>query len=264
MLGLLAAAPIFSLTSWLTLTKIESRQNVPECHSLSVFPKEFIDAGLCFTQVAVYGSLSNVSTTRKAATDISRRANELILCITAAALIFPGCIYKTKALRKQVSRYQGDGVITDTSLTVFPLVRIPGYRIDFPGFDQNSPNQSTYTFKGVPKTRGAESVIYVRFPGRYSPDLDEIKKSVTSVLSYTVLDQSGTVLTTQEIVFSNAWWSGSWDTFALWVQKPGDYGAQNTFYFDPTNGYTLRVKYEPGTPPATTNMFISIENGGHI
>jgi hypothetical protein len=232
---------------------------------LHLFPEEFVDA-FCASQVAPFvAHCSTVNSTRKAPALDPRLATKLLLCIAAATLVFAGCVYKTKALRKQVSRYEGDGVIKDASLTVFPITRIPGFRISFPAFDPNLPYQSTYMFKGVPKTKSRESMVYVRFPRRYSPDLDEIKKGVTSVLSYTLLDQGGTVLTTQEIVFSHAWWSGNWETFALWVEKPREYGAQNTFYFDPTNRYTLRVKYEPGpSPPQTTNMFISIENGGHI
>jgi hypothetical protein len=214
---------------------------------------------------------STVNSTRKSPALNLCLANKLILCVVAATLAFVGCVYKTKALRKQVTRYEGDGLIRDASLTVFPITRIPGFRISFPGFDPNLPYQSTYTFKGVPKTKSRESMLYVRFPGLYSPELDELKKKVTAVLSYTILDEGGNVLTNQDITFSNAWWSwaggGGQGIFGLWVdRRPDDlYGAQNTFYFDPTNRYTLRVKYEPGTsPPQTTNMFISIENGGRI
>lgn len=210
-----------------------------------------------------------MGSTRKTLTFNPDWASKLILSIAAAALVSAGCVHKTKALRKQVSRYEGDGIITDASLAVFPIARSPGFRISFPGFDPKKDCEREYTFRGVPKIKHYASAICVRFPGPYSPDLDEIKKRVTSVLSYSISDEAGNVLTNQNVTFSNAWWSWSGGrgagVFGLWVERPGQYGMQNSFYFEPTNRYTLRIKYEPGSaPPQTTNMFILIENGGHI
>ena len=188
--------------------------------------------------------------------------------IVCVALVLTGCVYKTGALRKQISHYQGDGTISDASIAVPPFFSGPGFRIIFDGFDPSRAYEGSYRLNGVPKTKYGESTIYVRFPGDWSPELDSTKKRVTAVLSFAILDESGVVLKSQEIAFSSAVWSwqgaGGDGVFGLWV-KDEPYGAKNRFYFDPAKQYQLRVSYVPGSvPPQTTNMFLSIENGGRI
>ncbi len=187
-----------------------------------------------------------------------------ILCL---ALSLTGCVYKTGALRRQISHYEGDGAIRDASIGAPPFFWGPGFRIVFPAFDPRKPYEHSYQLKGVPKTKYGESTIYVRFPGDWSPDLDSVKQKVTAVLSFNILDGNGVVLKSQDIVFSRAiWsWSGGAGDFGLWVQNENGYGAKNDFYFDPPKRYTLQIVYVPGSvPPPTTNMYVTIENGGYL
>src|ERR1039457_4449284 len=110
-----------------------------------------------------------------------------IVCI---ALLTSGCVYRTGALRQQVRKYQGEGVITDASIGSPPFFWSPGFRIVFPSFDPTKPSEHSYQLKGVPKTKYGASTIYVRFPGDWSPDLDHAKTKITAVLSLAILDEN--------------------------------------------------------------------------
>jgi hypothetical protein len=187
-----------------------------------------------------------------------------ILCL---ALGLTGCIYKTHALSRQVSHYKGDGSITDASIGAPPFFWGPGFRIVFPGFDPSKDYEHSYLLKGVPKTKYGASTIYVRFPGDWSPELNSEKTAITAVLSFTVRDESQTVLKSVEVKFSTAIWS--WGAgrrlFGLWVWNRPNNSTENIFDFDPARSYTLRIIYTPGpVPPQTTNMYVTVENGGGI
>jgi hypothetical protein len=198
---------------------------------------------------------------------IFRSYNNARIAPACVALFLVGCVHKTGALREQISHYQGDGTIRDVSFAAEPFFSGPGFRIAFAGFDPRKPYEGSYRFKGVPKTKYGESTIYVRFPGDLPPDLDA-KKNVTSVLSFSILDQKGALLKSQKFVFNSVVWSWQQSAtsglFGLWIQ--GDaYGAKNRFYFEPAKEYQLQFTYAPGaTPPQTTNMYLTIENGGRM
>ncbi len=189
--------------------------------------------------------------------------------ILSFALGLTGCVYKTGALRNQISHYKGDGTITDASIGAPPFFWGPGFRLVFPGFDPSKSYEHSYQLNGVPKTKYGASTIYVRFPGDWSIDLDKEKTNITAVLSFTVLDENDTVLKSQEVKFSTADWSWAGGAgvgvFGLWVYDRPNNRTENIFNFAPAKSYRLKIVYTPGpVPPQTTNMYISIENGGRI
>jgi hypothetical protein len=190
-----------------------------------------------------------------------------LICIVCLALLASGCVYKTGALRQQVREYQGEGVITDASIGAPPFFWGPGFRIAFPSFDPSKPYEHSYQLKGVPKTKYGASTIYVRFPGDWSPDLDRAKTKITAVLSFAILDENHAVLKSQNVDFSTAVWSweggGQPSVFGLWVYDRANKRTENVFTFDPAKSYTLRIVYTPGlVPPQTTNIYVTVENGG--
>jgi hypothetical protein len=192
------------------------------------------------------------------------RPLKYIVCL---ALLASGCVYKTGALRRQVHQYQGEGMITDASIGAPPFFWGPGFRIVFPSFDPSRPYQHSYQLKGVPKTKYGASTIYVRFPGNCSPDLDRAKTKITAVLSFAILDENHAVLKSQDVDFSKAVWSweggGQPGVFGLWVYDRANNRTENVFTFDPAKLYTLRIVYKPGlVPPQTTNIYVTVENGG--
>jgi hypothetical protein len=191
------------------------------------------------------------------------RSFKYILCL---ALISTGCVYKTGALRSQVRHYDGDGVINDASIEAPPFFLAPGFRIVFPAFDSRKPYEHSYVLKGVPKTKYGASTIYVRFLGNWSADVDKFKERVTSTLTFSILDEDGTILKSQDVVFKTAVWSweggGGDGVFGLWVHNRDRYDY-NDFYFDPAKRYILRIIYVPGSvPPQTETIYVTVENGG--
>lgn len=195
-----------------------------------------------------------------------RYAVQVILTVLVA-----GCVCRTGALRSEVSRFRGDGLIEDTSLALVPFFWGPGFRIVFPGFDPTKPYEHSYQFKGVPKSKRQASMIYVRFSDNGSPrTMEDAKSKITAVLTLAVLDGSGTVLKSQEMKFSDAVWSwegggGHSGVFGLWISEGANNGISNVFGFDPEESYTLRIVYTPGgVPPDTTNVWVTIENGGKL
>jgi len=174
-----------------------------------------------------------------------------------------GC--QTGALRVQVSRYEGDGAIADTSLGAPPIFWSPGFRVVFPPFDPKKSYTHSYHLKGVPTTKDT-STIYVRFTGDWSPDLDRLQKSITSTLSFRILDENGISLKAQKVVFSEAIWSwesGKPGTFGLWVHDPIRNTVKNSFLFDRSKQYTLQIVYNPGpVPPRAERLWITVESGG--
>jgi hypothetical protein len=159
--------------------------------------------------------------------------------------------------------------MTDTSIGSPLFFRSPGFRIAFPGFDPAKPFENSYQLGGVPEIKHAASTIYVRFPGNWSPDLDQTKTNITAVLSLSIFDENHILLKSQDVIFSKAVWSwsgrGGKGEFGLWVHNPGHNGSETGFTFDPAKTYTLRVIYTPGmVPPSTTNIYLTIENGGRI
>jgi hypothetical protein len=190
--------------------------------------------------------------------------------ITCIALLASGCVYETGALRHQVLHYKGDGVITDASIGAPPFFWGPGFRIVFPGFDPGKPYEHYYQLKGVPKTKYGASMIYVRFPGDWSPDLDRAKTNITATMSFEILDENRAVLKSQNVDFRTAVWSweggGGEGLFGLWVNNQSSNSAENEeFTFDPAKSYILRIVYTPGLfPPQTTNIYVTVENGGRI
>ena len=185
--------------------------------------------------------------------------------------LLAGCVYHTGALRKQVRVYTGDGVITDISLAAPLLFSSPGFKIVLPPFDSSKPYEQVYNLAHVPQTGPKDSSsIDICFPGEWSLDLDQIQQNVTASLSFEIRDDTGAILKALTIPFKdrNTIWSwaggGGKGEFGLWVED-SPLGAKNGFYFDPAKHYTLHITYTPGEiPPATTQMWITIKNGGTI
>lgn len=185
------------------------------------------------------------------------------------ALFLTGCVYDTHALRTQVKRYEGDGIISDISVGSPPFFWSPGFQIVLPSFDPSKRCERSYMLNSLPKTKSKNSSIEPTFPLPYQ-DVDSAKKNATAVLSFTVTDADGVLLKSEEIVFKNAWWSGHFGPHgdvSLWTQKQkkSPIGMVNSFPFENEKRYTLRIVYEPGNnPPRTKKMYILVTNGGTI
>jgi hypothetical protein len=157
----------------------------------------------------------------------------------------------------QVRQYAGDGKIEKV------YVPFSGYRIVFEQFDSSKSYDKTYRLIRVPQRGSERAVVYLRFLdyGRFL-SLYQARPSNAN-FSISISDCSGNLLHTGNIPLATSAWSGGLN------KEGGTVGVyelkESEFLFRRNRCYYLNISYSPGSrPPPAREVFVTIENGGHI
>jgi hypothetical protein len=171
------------------------------------------------------------------------------------ALFFSGCVFHTHPLKEQIYRYRGDGEIRETSIASL-LFRSPGFDLSFPLFDSKDEFSTSYRISHLPTTKYRESIIYLGFES--SSDSESLKAKFKGKIRYIIELDSGDVLLDKNLVFEDATWSQSGNSYGLYDP------SVSKFRFESSKTYLIRIQYSPEDKnPPFSHCYIYIKNGGY-
>jgi len=161
-------------------------------------------------------------------------------------------------LKKEISRYNGDGIIKDISFrfTVFP---VKGYSITFTLFELGQPFSNTYTLSNLPDLDHVGVYLVVESEDYFK---DEERLKLNSKVELIMTDAKDQVVLKVDSYLKELIWMSAHQGI---VRGYALYNMDTSFFSPKKNErYTLKVRYYPDETLSSRRGYIFIRCGGTL